>query len=343
MYMQTPGTLVAQRMELRPPRLVSEPTVVAEGVRGARCIGSAEFSLSRQGTLFYIQGTGEGRYRFGWLDRSGKLLETIGEPVQGFGSFMLSPEGTRVAYQVGPDTPRSDVWVMDLARSLSTRISFNKGTAPHWSPDGKFVYYNNASGIYRKAADGSGEEMLLTKARRITDYVGTVSPDGTILLFGATDIMKLPLAAGGGNATPLSLSDGTLPQFSPDGRWLAYSSNESGRQEIYIQGYPDKRGKWRVSAKGGTYSVWRANGKELYWIGLDGMLMAADVELQANEVRLSRPQELFRFPVVNSFPVFQPDRDGQRFLVYEPESAISQKPSMVVVQNWAAKLRKVVR
>ena len=336
LYIQGRGTLMARRLELHPARLVGDPVVVAEGVRTRLVFGYAEFSLSRQGTLLYGQGAEAGRQRFGWRDRSGKSLELIGEPVEASFSFALSPDGTRVAYSAGPTSRQSEVWVMDLARGLRTRISFNKGAGPRWSPDGKFLYYNNRSGIVRKPADGSGEEVLLAKTDG-NDSVNTVSPDGKALLSGDRDIMKLPLAAGGhGEAKPEEYLktnyDERLAAFSPDGRWVAYESNESGQPEIYIQGYPDKRGKWLVSASGGQNAVWRPDGKELYWAGMNGTAMAAPIEFQADSVRPGRPQPLFGLPVQSS-QILQPSRDGQRFLVYEPASVSSESEPMVVVLN----------
>ena len=130
--------------------------------------------------------------------------------------------------------------------------------------------------------------------------------------------------------------------FSPDGRWVAYGSDESGRSEIYVQGFPERRGKWPVSTEGGrtpAAPAWRADGKEVYWVGPDGTLMAASVELQAARVRVGRTEALFRLPTEDPFTYFQPGRDGRRFLVCEPEGAPQDRP-MVVVENWAARLSK---
>ena len=165
LYMQGAGVLMAQRLELDPPRLTGDPATVAEGVRIAFSNGYAEFSVSRNGTLFYGQGSGGEKVRFGWRDRAGKLLETIGQPVEAKFSFSLSPDGSRVAYAAGPGLGQTDIWVLELAGGLSTRVTFSNAAGPRWSPDGKHLYYNNPGGIYRKAADGSGEEELLMKGR----------------------------------------------------------------------------------------------------------------------------------------------------------------------------------
>ncbi len=344
---QRAGTLMARRLELNPMRLVGDPLVVAEGVRTEPFNGFAAFALSKQGTLFYERGDQSRRVRFGWRDRLGKVLETIGEPFDSFGGFDLSPDGTRVTYSVGTDFNHTDVWVMNLARGLSTRISFNYGTSPKWSPDGKSVYYNNRIGIVRRQADGSGDEVLLAKAGP-SDYVSAVSPDGKALLFGFGDIMKLPLAAEGSGAAkpePYLMRGADYrnlsPVFSPDGRWFAYHSGESGRNEVYIQGYPDKRAKTQVSASGGANPAWRQDGRELYWVGRDRTLMSAGIELRREDVRLGRLEPLLQDrDTSRPFLDFQPSPDGQRFLVYEPVSADRERKPFVVVQNWAAGLGK---
>ncbi len=169
--------------------------------------------------------------------------------------------------------------------------------------------------------------------------VNSVSPDGKHLLLGNGDIMKLPLT---GDRKPEAYLQGKKGEFgavfSPDGRWVAYDSDESGRREIYLQGFPEHRGKWLVSAEGGTFPQWRADGKELYWVGLNGMLMAASVELQTAGVRPGRPEPLFRITPGGQFPFFQSARDGRRFLVFEAVGVPHDRP-MVVVQNWASRLR----
>ena len=173
---------------------------------------------------------------------------------------------------------------------------------------------------------------------RLGDYVHSVSPDGKFLLYGNGDIMTLPLTGEGKPEAYLQTkySEGSA-SFSPDVRWVAYDSDESGRDEIYVQGFPERRGKWLVSAEGGETPAWRADGKELYWLGQDDTLMAASVELQAAGVRVGRTEALFRLPTVDLLATFQPGHDGRQFLVQEPESAPQDRP-MVVQLNWAARL-----
>jgi Tol biopolymer transport system component len=338
LYVQGAGTLMAQRLELDPPRLTGDPATVVEGVNIA-AIGYAEFSVSRNGTLFYGQESATQKVRFGWRDRAGKLLETIGQPVEGRYTFRLSPDGNRVAYVSGPRFRQTDIWVLELAGGLSTQVTFSNATRPLWSPDGKHLYYLNPGGIHRKPADGSGGEELLMKGS-LNDIVRCVSPDGKVLLYGNGDIMMLPLTGEGKPEAYLQTKyNEGFPAFSPDGRWVAYTSDESGRYEIYVQGFPERRGKWPVSAEGGLTPVWRADGKELYWNRLDNTLMAASVELQTAGIRRGRTEALFRLPTDYQFASFQPSRDGRRFLVQEPES-VSQDRPMVVIQNWAGRLSR---
>jgi len=225
---------------------------------------------------------------------------------------------------------------MPLGSGISTRITFNGGNFPQWSPDGRYLYYVGAGGIQRKAADGSGEEELVWKG--VSGRVKGVSPDGKHLLFGLNDILVLPLE---GEKKPAPYVQTKFIElggaFSPDGRWVAYTSDESGRREVYIQGFPERRGKWQVSADGGELPRWRADGKELYWTGLDfRTVMAAPVELQAAEVKAGRGEALFRGAGFN----VEPSRDGRRFLMLVPEGGDTAGLPMVVVQNWAAGLGK---
>jgi Tol biopolymer transport system component len=223
--------------------------------------------------------------------------------------------------------------MLDLARGVSTRLTFSNSLGAMWSPDGKQIYYRNETGIYRKAADGSGDEELVRKGIG-QSTLQTISPDGKHLLIGETDILILPLA-GEPKTEPYlqSTYQESDAAFSPDGRWIAYRSNESGKGEIYIQGFPDRRGKWQVSSAGAFRPYWRADGKELFWSATaDQTLMAATVDLQAAGVRVGPAVPLFRM----SSAYFQPARDGKRFLVQEPEGGQTPDRPMAVVLNWAA-------
>ncbi len=341
LYLQRAGALMARRLELHPPRLSREAVTVAEGVRVTNANRYAEFSVSGNGTLYYGRGSGSGKAQFVWRDGAGKQIEVVGQPVEVDAWYSLSPDGSRVAYGASSNGGQSEVWVMEMARGLSTRLTFNGGGSPKWSPDGKQLYYLNGKGIHRKASDGSrGEELLLKVGGN--EFPSNVSPDGKELLYGYDDIRKLSLSSGSsGEQKPEAYLETKYSEgfavFSPDGRWVAYRSDESGRPEIYVEGYPERRGKWLVSSEGGGFPQWRGDGKELYWSKPDGTVMAASMVLQAGGVQVGRAEPLFRSTGQANY--FQNAKDGKRFLVTEPEGTQQELP-MVVVQNWAARLGK---
>jgi Tol biopolymer transport system component len=329
---------MARRLELDPPRLSGDPAVVAEGVAVATNSGYGNFSVSANGTLFYGRGTGMQKARFTWRDRKGNAVGTVGEPSEGAGTFQISPDQSRVAYSAVAANGERDIWILQFARGLSARFTFKGGRTPHWSPDGRHLFYVGQGGIYRKSADGAGEEEVVLKGPLVT-ALGGVSPDGKYLLYDdVNDIWKLPLT---GERKPAPYLRTEHPErgaaVSPDGRWVAYESNESGSASIYVQGFPERQGKWLVSAGGGLGPpAWRADGKELYWRSSNRKLMAAAMDFQAGVVRPGKPEPLF--DVSESY--FAPARDGKRFLVLEPEGGTQPNPPMVVVLNWTARLGK---
>ena len=268
------GTLMARRLELDPPRLTGDTRRVAEGVSGALHNGYADFSVSTDGVLLYCRGTAGSKAQFAWFHRSGRKLETLAEPFEtSVSTFGLSPDGARVAYT--RTVQQADIWLLDIRRGTSTRLTFQIGGAPVWTPDGKQIYYRCPRGICRKAVDGGGDEEVASSS---IAFPATMSPDGSTLLIGRGDILALRLGAGEKPQPWLQTPfNEDYPVYSPDGRWVAYDSDESGRYEVYVQGYPERRGKWQVSQVGGRFPHWRSDGRELYWRAPDSMLMAAPV------------------------------------------------------------------
>ncbi len=339
LYLQGNGTLMARKLELNPPRVIGHAVKVAEGVRSAFANGYAEYTVSDNGTLLYGRGNEGGKAQFVWRDRSGKQLAAVSQPVEIGLGYTLSPEGDRVAYASNPSLGQADVWVLELSRGISTRITFKGGSSPEWSPDGKHLYYMNEKGIQRKAADGSGDPEFLLKGVG-TEFPSSVSPDGKALLYGLLNDIKVLRLIGERKTEPYLETKYTEAQavFSPDGRWVAYHSDESGRLEIYVQGYPERRGKWLVSPEGGVNPQWRGDGKELFWGKRDGTVMVASIGLQAAGVQVGRAKALFRATGGKS-NFFRPARDGKQFLIAEPVGGQQDLP-MVVIQNWAARLEK---
>ena len=307
LYVQGAGTLMAQRLELDPPRLTGDPATVAEGVARSQQRLRGVFGFSERHVVLWA---GE-RSTKGAVRMAGPGGQAIGNdrPAGGGKIFVQPIAGRQPGCLRCRASPPSDRHLGAGAggRPEHAELPSAKPLAPRWSPDGKQLYYSNPGGIHRKAADGSGGEELLMKGS-LNDFVRSVSPDGKVLLYGNGDIMTLPLTGEGKPEAYLQtkyLEDGAT--FSPDGRWVAYASDESGRSEIYVQGFPERRGKWLVSAEGGHTPAWRADGKELYWLGRDNTLMAASVELQAAGVRLGRTEALFRLPTDYQFASFQPE------------------------------------
>jgi hypothetical protein len=329
-------SLMARRLELDPPRLVGDATRLTENIAVATGNGYADFSVSG-GTLFHGRGVGEVNWQFRWWDRNGKKLETVGQTVKPGLAFRLSPEVGRVAYASSPS--ELNIWVLDVSRGNSAQLTFQGGHFPVWTPDGRQIYYLCGTGICRKAADGSGEEgVVAAPTDAFWESPTSIAADGQTLLLGFTDIYQL------------ALPDGAKPQpwlktrfnegfsaFSPDGRWVAYRSDESGRAEIYVQGYPDRRGKWLVSQAGGDNPAWRGDSRELYWTAPDGTIMAADIKPGETGMERGKNEALFRVPDLRK-PWFQPTSDGKRFLLMEPEGGTERYFQMVVIQNWPAKL-----
>jgi eukaryotic-like serine/threonine-protein kinase len=336
-------TLVAQPFDSKSVKTTGEPVPLAEGV-GTDGVGLARFSVSREGTLAYR--TGQVNDRMVWVDRSGKELETVGDPAQ-YHDPAISPDGRRLAYEVvDARTGRWDVWTRDLARGVSSRFSFSKVDAfsPIWSPDGRRLVYTTQPDLVEKAADGQGAETLLFKSDELKigcDW----STDGRFIALSAQgkesswDIWILPTF---GDKKPFPwLKTGFFeawPVFSPDGRYLAYQSNESGRQEIYVQSFPGPGGKWQISSTGGTEAHWRGDGKELYYRSADQKLMAVDMNLGAT-LEAGVPKALFPLHLETGLARnrFVAQKDGQRFLLVATPARESMTPTTVVL-NWMADL-----
>jgi Tol biopolymer transport system component len=288
------------------------------------------------------------------MDRSGKRLSTAGDPGN-LGWMELSPDQKSAAVQV-TERNNTDIWIYDLARGLRTRFSFDPAAEREavWSPDGRIVLFNSDRkgrfDLYRKASDGTGAEELLY-SDGLDKYPNSWSPDGKFLLYSAIDpktgygIWVLPLGAG---AKPYPWLQTRFfernAQFSPDGRWVAYHSNESGRDEIYVipfrpgEGAPG--GKRQVSTAGGTLPRWRRDGKELFYIGLDQKLMAAEVGAKGGTFENGPVSALFGPLISGRGFLYDVAADGQRFLaVVPPEQGTNAEP-LTVVQNWTAGLKK---
>ncbi len=336
-------TLVAQPFDAKAMKTTGEPTPLAEQI-GTDSVGLARFSVSRNGTLVYR--TGETGNRFVWADRSGKEGEAVSDPGDSRNPA-FAPDGDRLAYdRADPRRGKTDVWVRDLKRGVSSRFTFDADDAfaPLWSADGRQIVYTVGSDLFEKASEGLGEEKLLLKSDALK-FACDWSRDGKYIAYSSQDkdtgfdIWVLPTF---GDKKPVPFVKTPFaelrPVFSPDGRFLAYQSNESGRAEIYVQSFPGPGGKWQISTSGGIEPQWRGDGRELYYRAPDQSLMAVDIQAGAT-VTAGAPHALFhgRFDTPVARNHYAPTRDGKRFLVVAPLGRESQTPTTVVL-NWNADL-----
>jgi Tol biopolymer transport system component len=292
-----------------------------------------------------------------WRSRTGKALETVGRPQLGLREFALSPDRRWVATTVGEP---SDIWIQDLARSTATRLTFDAlgEFLPSWSPSGRELVYTlqvagGVNRLMRKAVDGTGEPAALVE----TSYASTNadwSRDGRYLVFHgpsgegtASDILYAELERNSGVLKPLTFlstpANEGVPKLSPDGRFLAYVSDESGQREVYVRPFPDGDGRWQASVNGGTQPRWRDDGTELYYVDGGYALMAVPVAT-GQVLMLGQPQRLFESADLifrnQPWPQYDVSADGQRFLTsmsVQDENASSV--SIHVVLNWYEEFR----
>jgi dipeptidyl aminopeptidase/acylaminoacyl peptidase len=312
--------------------------------------GLRQIAVSESGVLAFQAGEYAQTSRLVWLDRGGRELGTVVADAQ-YHAPRLSRDGSRLAVaRWDQDTTIGDIWLFDLSRNLGSRFSLSPSdeTLAIWSPDGQRVIFSSSregvNELFQARADRAGSEEPLLKTGT-WKAPGDVSPDGQHLLYetlvnGMVSLWILPLS---GSRDPKPFSAGQFSnyagQFSPNGRWVAYCSNESGRPEVYVGAFPGPGGKWQVSTAGGGMPLWRADGRELFYYGTDGSMMAVDVTTEpVFEARA--PRTLFKVRL--SAP---PDRqydvspDGKRFLVNLVAGSADPIQATVVL-NWAAGLEK---
>ncbi len=337
-------TLVAQRFDDKNLRLVGEPAPIADQVGSFGGVGF--FSASTNGVLIYQGGEANIQEELVWMDRSGNQLESAA-PAGHYDNFRLSTDEKSVVFNRVKNS-NCDIFVLDLRRNVTTRITFDHGTdiLPIWSPDGSRVLWssdrNGQSDLYIKTATGAGQDELRIKTGSGSDW----SRDGKFILYarpeekGGHDLWVAP-QSGEKKEFPYLQSQFHKSDavFSPDGRWVAYVSDESGRNEVYVQAFPLTTERKQISSGGGADPQWRKDGTELFYLAADRKLMAVPIRAAATTFEPGIAKDLFSIPGTSVDRTYSPSGDGRRFLIAKPVGGAASLPFTVVL-NWQAGLKK---
>ena len=335
-------TLLAQAFDATGGTLTGDPRPIADGI--SRALSNAAFSVSNSGVLIYRSGRLVNR-QLTWFDRSGAQIGTVGG-IHDFNGVHLSPDQRKVAYHRHDGRPDGDVWVIDLERGTGERFTHAaENLSPVWAPDGARIAYasNRDSGVnnlWVKPSSGTGQDALLLTSR-VNTTPRSWSPDGMSLAYvsiGARgDIWILPMTE---SRTPFAFAETEFderdPMFSPDGRWLAYHSDESGRNEVYVRPFPKGEGRWVISTAGGATPRWRGDSRELFY-EVNQEIWGVRVGPTATGLELGAPQRLWKLGIGSAG--WDVSRDGQRILVGR---GVEQRApgALTVTLNWAETLRE---
>jgi Tol biopolymer transport system component len=343
------GTLLAQRFDPTRIALIGEPTSILQDVQYQPQVRRAVFAVSDDGLLIAQTGAGVALSQPVWLDRNGKKLGAVGD-ADVYGNVYLAPNGRSVAVdKTDMASLNTDVWAYDLQRDSAKRLTFDPAfdVDPIWSPDGsQLIFASNRElnvDLYAKNSDGAQEEHAVVHDE-FNKVPNSWSADAKYILYSrGPDLWVLTLPEMKSRAFLKAVSILRNGQFSPDGKWVAYASNETGKWEIYVTSFPEARGKWQISAGGGEQPRWRGDGKELFFLSSGSKIIAVPVTTGAN-FDAGPPVALFqatpRQPVsTNDQFVYDVSKDGQRFLFLMLVKEAETVPVSVVL-NWTAMLNK---
>jgi eukaryotic-like serine/threonine-protein kinase len=343
--------LMAQPFDPKVPATAGEAVPLIEDVGGSANTGHGAFAVSDSGILAHTQSANR-KQELVWFDRGGRRLETVIERAGWFWGFSISPDGRTLAFCWSEGAASSDIWLQALPGGAPSRFTFGPApgwTLPTWSPDSRELALctYTLSGIshyqiQRRRVDRTGVEETLHDTP-ILMYLWDWSPDGRQLVFESDVPQALWLLPLGGKHEPIAVGTGQESQakFSPDGRWLAYTSMEGSPNQVFVRPLPDTGAKWQISTAGGSMPQWRRDGRELYYRAADGTIQAVAVRADGSSFEIGDRQALFGGVPADPggwYPTFEAAPDGRRFLV-QLRSAESEAP-ITVVLNWQNALRR---
>ena len=344
------NALVAHKFDSRSYALTGEARTITDEVQYFPQTDLALFGVASNGTLVVQTGKGAAKSQFTWFDRNGRPAGTVGTPGL-LANPVLSADGRRVAFdQTDSDGRLINIWIHELANDAVTRLTFGRGLEqqPIWSPDGKRIAFSSNQklyfGLYQKNADGSGDEQEIVELNVYNAGPWHWSRDGKFMLVQKNAelwYVSLPDR----QAQPFLQAKGIVrnAQFSPDGRWVAYASNETGNWEVYVSPFPSAISKWQVSRGGGKEPRWRGDGKELFYLSGEGKMMAVAVKKDSN-FEVGPPLALFQTHPRQPFSAidmvsYDVTRDGQKFLINTKVDEANAAPLSIIL-HWASEMEK---
>jgi serine/threonine-protein kinase len=334
------------------------PSPVLEQVTYSPALGDAQFGFSQKGTLMYRSGIAEGSLlTVQWLDSAGKFQPLLAKP-DAYQSARLSPDGQRLAIST------TDLWVYEWQRDTMTRLTFGASLGGNsvpalWSPDGRYLIFRKpGEGLFWTRSDGAGQPQLLIQGTPAI-WAYSFAPDGKRLAFreGAAgtgyDIWTMPVESDGAGLRGgkpekflATQSNEQHPAFSPDGRWVAYTSNEGATNQIFVRAFPDRGGKWQISESGGSHAEWSRNGKELFFRTADNHLGVAAYTVRDDSFVADKPRMWSEKRLANAFNGgmnYSLAPDGKRAVVFMPAEAPEVQPNHVIfLENFSDELRRKV-